>query len=135
MSTFAAAQRRLTARREEIRNQRFDALQRWLHDHQLDQATFDRIKAILALYNRLAEHEAGVRKNDVERQAIFNQQKVVQGNLGALKEQGEEGQLRGRYVRTLNQLEDKLAQLQKSDEDLAAAIAATKAEIDKALAA
>jgi len=134
-STFTAAQRRLTARREEIRNQRFDALQRWLHDHQLDQATFDRIKAILALYNRLAEHEAGVRKNDVERQAIFNQQKVVQGNLGALKEQGEEGQLRGRYVRTLNQLEDKLAQLQKSDEDLAAAIAATKAEIDKALAA
>ena len=38
-------------------------------------------------------------------------------------------------MRTLNQLEDKLGQLQKSDEELAAAIAATKAEIDKALAA
>lgn len=130
---FTAAQRRLTARREEVRNQRFDLLQRWLRDHQLDQATFDRIKTILALYDRLAEHEAAMRKNEADRQAIFNQQKVVQGNLGALKEQGEEGQLRGRYVRTLNELEDQLAKLKKSDEDLRAATERTKAEIDKAL--
>lgn len=134
VAVFTAAQRRLVARREEVRNQRFDTLQRWLRDHLLDQAAFDRIKAILALYDRLAEHETSVRKNETNRQAIFNQQKVVQGNLGALKEQGEEGQLRGRYVRTLNQLEDQLAQLKTSDDELAAAIARTKAEIDKALA-
>ena len=125
VAVFTAAQRRLVARREEVRNQRFDTLQRWLRDHLLDQVAFDRIKAILALHDRLAEHETSVRKNETNRQAIFNQQKVVQGNLGALKEQGEEGQLRGRYVRTLNQLEDQLAQLKTSDDELAAAIART----------
>lgn len=133
-AAFTVSQRRLVARREEIRNQRFETLQRWLRDHLLEQAAFDRIKALLALYDRLAEHEANVRKNEAGRQAIFNQQKVVQGNLGALKEQGEEGKLRDRYVRTLNQLEDQLAQLKASDDELAAAIARVKAEIDRFLA-
>ncbi len=133
-AVFTVGQRRLVARREEIRNQRFETLQRWLRDHLLEQAAFDRIKALLALYDRLAEHEANVRKNEAGRQAIFNQQKVVQGNLGALKEQGEEGKLRDRYVRTLNQLEDQLLQLKSSDDELAAAIARVKAEIDRSLA-
>jgi hypothetical protein len=135
VTTFVAKARRLVARREEIRNQKMAQLQRWLRDKVLDEATFARLQQVLGLYDHVADLEAKLKKNETARQEIFGQQKVIQGNLGSLKETGEEGQLRARYVRTLNQLEDQLAQTKVSDDELRQAIEKTKTEIDAALAA
>ena len=135
VATFTAQQRRLVARREEIRNQKLAQLQRWLRDKVLDDKTFAALQKILALYDQIADLEAKLKKNEATRQEIFAQQKTIQGNLGSLKESGEEGQLRARYVRTLNQLEDQLAQTKVSDDELRQAIEKTKTEIDAALAA
>ena len=132
---FTAKQRRMLARREEVRNQTLDQLARWLRDKLLDEGTFDRLRGILALYDRIAEHEAGLKRNDANRQEIFSQQKAIQGNLGALKDTGEEGQLRARYARTLQELEDRLAGLKREDDALRQAIAAARQEIDAALKA
>ncbi len=134
VASFIAQQRRLVARREEIRSQKLEQLQRWLRDRLLDEETFGRLRGVLALFDRLAEHEAALKQNEARRQEVYAQQKQIQGNLGSLKEQGEEGQLRARYVRTLGQLEDRLAQIKQSDDELRQAIERTKGEIDAALA-
>lgn len=134
-ATFTAGQRRLLYRREEIRDQKLEQLARWLRDRALNQATYDRLRGILALYDRIAQHEAGLRRNEAARQEIFGQQRVIQGNLGALKDTGEEGQLRARYARTLQELEDRLAGLKRDDDTLRAGIEATQTEIGAALKA
>lgn len=133
-ASFTARQRRLIYRREEIRNQNLAQLAAWLRDKALDQALHDRLRQILALYDRIAEHEKAIAKNEAARQEIFEQQKVIQGNLAALKEGGEEGQLRGRYARTLQELEDRLGELKRDDERLKAAIEETKREIQATVA-
>ncbi len=135
VASFTARQRRLLSRREEIRKQSLAQLAAWLRDKALDQALHDGLGKVLALYDRITEHEAALKKNDGARQEIFNQQKVIQGNLAALKEGGEEGQLRGRYARTLQELEDRLAGLKRDDDRLRAAIEETKREIDAVMGA
>ncbi len=130
LASFTARQRRLLSRREEIHKQSLAHLAAWLRDKALDEALHDRLRDVLALYDRIAEHEGALKKNDAARQEIFSQQRVIQGNLGALKEGGEEGQLRGRYARTLQELEDRLAGLKRDDDRLHTAIEETKREID-----
>lgn len=132
---FTARQRRMLARREEIRKHSLDQLARWLRDKVLDEATFERLRGVLALYDQMGEHEAALKRNEAQRQDIFGQQKVIQGNLASLRESGEEGQLRARYARTLQELEDRLAQLKQDDEAQRAAIAAAQGEIQAALKA
>jgi hypothetical protein len=133
--SFTVQQRRLLYRREEIRNQKLEQLVRWLRDKVLDEQVYDRLRGILALYDQITNREAGLKKNEAARQEVFSQQRVIQGNLGALKDTGEEGQLRARYARTLQELEDRLVALRLDDEALRNAIDATKQEIDAALKA
>ncbi len=132
---FTARQRRMLARREEIRKHSLDQLARWLRDKVLDEATFEGLRGVLALYDQIGEHEAAVKRNEAQRQEIFGQQKVIQGNLASLRESGEEGQLRARYARTLQELEDRLAQLKQDDDAQRAAIAGAQGEIQAALKA
>lgn len=130
LASFTARQRRLLSRREEIRKLSLAHLAAWLRDKALDQQTYDRLQEVLALYDRIAEHEQALKKNDATRQEILGQQKVIQGNLGALKDTGEEGQLRARYAHTLQEQEDRLAELKRDDDRLRAAIEAIKGQIE-----
>ena len=134
-ASFTARQRRLIYRREEIRKQSLAQLAAWLRDKALDQQTYNRLREILALYDRIAEHEQALKKNEAARQEILGQQKVIQGNLAALKDTGEEGQLRVRYARTLQEQEDRLAELKRDDDRLRAAIEDLKKRIDEWLKA
>lgn len=130
LASFTAQQRRLLSRREEIRKQSLAHLAAWLRDKALDQQTYDRLREVLALYDQIAEHEQALKKNDAARQEILGQQKVIQGNLGTLKDTGEEGQLRARYARTLQEQEDRLVELKRDDDRLHAAIEAIKGQIE-----
>lgn len=132
-ASFTARQRRMLARREEVRKHSLDQLANWLRDKALDRATFERLRKVLALYDRIGEHEKTLKRNEARRQEIFEQQKAIQGNLASLRESGEEGQLRARYARTLQELEDRLAQLKQDDDAQRAAIAAAQGEIQAAL--
>jgi hypothetical protein len=132
--TLVAAQRRQVSRREEIRSQRLELLRRWLRDRVLDENAFEALQQVLALYERISEQEAAMKESEEQREEIFKQQKSIQGNLGALREQGEEAELRKRYVRTLNDLEDRLAELKASDDERRRTIEQTRKEIDEVLA-
>jgi predicted nucleic acid-binding Zn-ribbon protein len=133
-ATFTAAQRRLLARRKEVRTQKLEQLRRWLHDRILDQDAFDALQKVLALYDHINELEAKLKETEGRRKQIYDQQKVIQGNLGALRDQGEEAELRARYVQALNQHEDQLAQLKADDDENRKAIEQTQKEIEALLA-
>jgi hypothetical protein len=133
--TFRAAQRRQVARREEIRSQRMEQVRRWLRDRVLDQNAFDALQKVLALYEKIAEHQAALKDNDSRRKEIAEEQKTIQGNLGALRDQGEEADLRRRYVRSLNELEDQLGQIKADEARRREEIDRTQGAINQVLAA
>jgi hypothetical protein len=120
-------------RREEIGNQSLDQLAQWLRGKALDKPTYERLREILRLYDEIKLREAEVQKNAAARQKVLEQQKTIQGNLAALKETGEEGELRRRYARTLQEQEDRLAALDRADEELRQANDKTLEAIEAAI--
>ena len=107
----------------------------WLRDRALDQDTYDRLAAILKLYEEIGQREQEIQQNATSRQKVLEQQKTIQGNLASLKDSGEEGQLRTRYARSLAEQEDRLAGLDRRDEDLRKANEQTQQEIAAAIKA
>ena len=132
-ASFVARQRRLVARREEIRNQNLAQLAAWLQDKALDKDTYKGLAGILKLYEEIAAREQEIQRNAAARQQVLEQQKAIQGNLSSLRDTGEEGQLRTRYARTLAEQEDRLAGLDRADKALREAIEGLKGQIDQAI--
>jgi len=132
-ASFVARQRRLLARREEIRNQNMAQLAAWLQDRALDRGTYNRLASILKLYDEIAAREQEMQRNAAGRQQVLEQQKAIQGNLSSLRDTGEEGQLRTRYARTLAEQEDRLAELDRADKALRETIEGLRKEIEQAI--
>jgi hypothetical protein len=132
-ASFKARQRRSIWRREEIRNQNLAQLAQWLRARALDQATYDRLAGIIGMYEEIGRREQEIQKNGASRQKLLEQQKTIQGNLASLKDSGEEGQLRTRYARSLAEQEDRLAELDRRDEDLRKMNEQTQQEIQAAI--
>ncbi len=132
-ASFIARQRRLVARREEIRNQNMAQLAAWLQDKALDKGTYNRLAGILKLYEEIAAREQEIQRNAQSRQQVLEQQKTIQGNLASLRDTGEEGQLRTRYARTLAEQEDRLAELDRADRALRETIEGLKGQIEQAI--
>ncbi len=130
---FAVTERRLVSRSEQVRSLSGAQLKAFLRERLLDQATVKALAAILALYQQADEAQAQIRKLDQEREAVYKQQRQIQGNLQPLGRDGEEGALRQRYVTTLGQLEDRLAALAADEERLRATIAALEEQATKRL--
>jgi hypothetical protein len=128
-------QRRQMWRREEIDKVSYDQLAQWLRGKALDDATYRELRKLLALIDEIKRREEETEKNAAARQKVLEQQKTIQGNLAALKETGEEGELRRRYARTLQEQEDRLAALDRADEELRKANEETLRQIEAAFKA
>ena len=85
------------------------------------------------MYEEIGQREQEIQKNAASRQKLLEQQKTIQGNLASLKDSGEEGQLRTRYARSLAEQEDRLAELDRRDEELRKANEQTLQEIAEAI--
>ena len=109
--TFVVSERRLVSRHEQVRSLSGAQLRDYLADKLLDAATVKALEGILALYRQVDEAQGKLRQTEQEREAIYKQQRQIQGNLQPLGREGDEGALRQRYVATLGQLEDRLAAL------------------------
>ena len=110
-TTFVVSERRLVSRHEQVRSLSGAQLRDYLADKLLDAATVKALEGILALYRQVDEAQGKLRQSEQEREAIYKQQRQIQGNLQPLGREGDEGALRQRYVATLGQLEDRLAAL------------------------
>jgi len=83
----------------------------FLKNRYLDKVTFDALAGVLEIYGQIEAHGQQLQEIERQRNAIYKQQQQIQGSLGPLGREGEEGALRSRYVATLGELEDRLAAL------------------------
>jgi hypothetical protein len=120
---FAVTERRLLSRHERVRSLNGAQLQEFLRDKLLDEATARALAAVLALYRQADEAEGKLRQLEREREGLYQQQRQIQGNLGPLGREGDEGALRQRYVASLGQIEDRLAAIAREDAALREQIA------------
>ncbi len=125
--------RRQLWRREEIGKVSYDQLAQWLRGKALDEATYGALRKVLALIDEIKRREEEMGKNAAAREKVLEQQKTIQGNLAALKETGEEGELRRRYARMLQEQEDRLVALDRANEELGKANEETLRQIEAAL--
>jgi hypothetical protein len=126
---FIVRERQRTSRREQVRGYSLNALQQFLKNKFLDEQTFAALEGVLTLYAQIDQQNRELDKLGKQREKIYQQQKQIQGNLGPLGREGEEGALRGRYVAELNNLEDRLKTLASDEERIRKQIAELEGEV------
>jgi hypothetical protein len=133
-TNFAVHQRRELSRREQVRNLTSNQLHEFLRRRYLDEATYQSLAGVLAIYDQIAAHEQRIAQIAGERQGVFEQQRQIQGSLAPLGHQAQEGALRARYVALLGELEDRLAALADEEKRLKDEIARLEGEARQRLA-
>ncbi len=134
-TTFTVQQRRELSRREQVRGVTHRQLSQFLRQRFLDDATFQALSGVLTLYGQVETHQRRLKEIAGERHNAYEQQRQIQGSLSPLGRDGEEGALRGRYIATLGELEDRLAALANEEQRLKADITRLEEQALKALAA
>ncbi|PIE80336.1 MAG: hypothetical protein CSA11_08435 [Chloroflexi bacterium] len=125
--------RTLHQRREEIRNQSYVNLSRYLQKGLIDQGTHDLIVEILKLVDKINDHNQRLSEIDKKRQKVYTAQRQIQDNMQALSTKGREGHVRNRYVDRLEATENSLSVLNKEEALLQQEIEQLEAEIEKKL--
>jgi hypothetical protein len=132
---FTVKERFLRTRREELRNLSYKDLQQYFEDKFLDEGTYSGLKALLDVWAEIGQLEKGIAKQEKQREKIYKAQEQVQKNMAVLSSGGEEGRLRGRYVKQLTQSEEQLAEIDQAVARMQADIEKKQAEIEKMIKA
>ncbi len=123
-------ERRLIERSEAIRNLSFDQLRRYLSERMLDQTTVTELRSVLSIYARLDAIRQRYAELEQRRKQLHEQQTQVRGNLDVLHTEGEEGELRTRYIATLAASEDELVKLREEETTLRAEEQQRRSELE-----
>ncbi len=126
-------ERRLTSRREELRQQSHQTLQRYLKQGLMDRLAHDQITKLLTLYDTINSHNKKLEEINVERAKIYEAQRQIQGNMAALSQTGKEGELRAKYVMQLETTETRLRALETQEKEWKNAIQQVEKEIEERL--
>lgn len=110
-----------------------DQLAFWLEQKYLDRRTADLLRDILSKRQEIAAIEVKIQQLEKERAGIHNDQKRIRENLQSLGDRASEKDLRERFVRTLNQQEDRLEAIEKELAALAKQRDTLRQEMDKQL--
>jgi hypothetical protein len=111
-ATHTVSERRLVYRHEQVRKLTYDNLSKYLQNQWLDRALAGSLREFLnmqAQLQALQQQRAGI---DQERNRLAAIQEQARKNMSGLRESGDEGALRARYVKQLNESEDQLAALE-----------------------
>lgn len=135
ITTFMAQERWLVSRREELRQQSYQGLQKYLDDKFLDAATYQKLKELLDAWGEIAQMGQAIKAQEERRGKIYQVQEQIQKNMAALSQDGEEGRLRGQYVKQLGDSESQLAEIAQMILATQSKIKQLQAEIDRLIAA
>jgi hypothetical protein len=105
---FTVYERRSEQRREQLSALNQQKLHSYLHNRWLDRALANELAELLKLYAEKEQFKKRAAQIEKERQRLMSMQEQSRKNMSGLKDSGDEGTLRARYVRQLNQAEDKL---------------------------
>ena len=131
---FAVTEQRLVSRQEQVRGLVGSRLKELMRGGLLDATVGKVLEGVLDLYRQIEVAQASLRQIEQEREAIYKQQRQIQGNLQPLGRDGDEGILRKRYVATLGQLEDSLTNVATREQDLRQTITRLEALVADRLA-
>ena len=134
ITTFTVNERHLLAYQEELWDQTYKGLKEYLDDKFLDKQLYKSLKALLDVWAEISDLEKVIEKQDKRSKKIYKTQGQIQKNMGALTQEGEEGQLRGRYVTQLTQTEEELAGIDQIVTRTRTKIEKKQAEIEKLIA-
>lgn len=134
ITEFLVRERYLRSRREELRNLSYQGLQRYFADKLLDQKAYDSLRALLDAWAEVSRLEKAIAEQEQQRGKIYKAQEQAQKNMAVLSNAGEEGKLRGRYVKQLTESEEQLAQIDQTVARLQAEINQKQANIERMIA-
>jgi hypothetical protein len=135
-STLRVQVRRLVSRREQLEKQSYAKLQEYLRDGLMNRDTFQQVAHLLRLWEQIEEQEQLLAKIGRERELIYAAQEQIRGNMQALDSGGgAESALRARYVRRLEEGENRLETLTTDERQAQETIEALRQEIGERLAA
>jgi hypothetical protein len=135
VTEFTVQERYLRTRREELHNLSYQGLQRYFTDKLLDQKAYEGLKALLDAWAEIARLEKAVADQEQQRGKIYKAQEQAQKNMAVLSNAGEEGKLRGRYVKQLTESEEQLAEVEQTVARLQAEIEQKKTRLEQMIAA
>ncbi|GIK42520.1 MAG: hypothetical protein BroJett011_63530 [Chloroflexota bacterium] len=135
VAEFTVQERYLRTRREELHNLSYQGLQRYFADKLLDQKAYEGLKALLDAWAEIARLEKAVADQEQQRGKIYKTQEQAQKNMAVLSNAGEEGKLRGRYVKQLTESEEQLAEIERAVARLQADIEQKKTRLEQMIAA
>lgn len=134
ITDFLVQERYLRSRREELRNLSYQGLQRYFADKLLDQKAYDSLRALLDAWAEISRLEKAIADQEQQRSKIYKAQEQAQKNMAVLSNAGEEGKLRGRYVKQLTESEEQLAQIDQTVARLQTEINQKQANIERMIA-
>ncbi|MCK6626992.1 MAG: hypothetical protein L6R45_17675 [Anaerolineae bacterium] len=134
ITDFLVQERYLRSRREELRNLSYQGLQRYFADKLLDQKVYDSLRALLDAWAEISRLEKAIADQEQQRSKIYKAQEQAQKNMTVLSSTGEEGKLRGRYVKQLTESEEQLAQIDQTVARLQAEINQKQINIERMIA-
>ncbi len=132
---FVVQERILQSRYEQVRNITFESLSEYLKNKFLDLSTFEALKSIRDLYAQIESTNAKINSLEIERERIFARQTQIQGNLSPLARDGDEGRLRSKLVKELDESENRLKSLEFETENLKALASTLEQDATNAIAA
>lgn len=132
-ATLKVQEKRLLSRREDLQRQSYVSLQRHLRNGLIDRKTHDAIATLLGTWEKIKNNEARLKAIGQERQKVYQAQKQIQGNMGALGGSGREGNLRNRYVNQLEETEEHLNKLTDEEHLIKQALINLQTQIDQQL--
>jgi DNA repair exonuclease SbcCD ATPase subunit len=135
ITEFGVKEQVLRTRREELRNLSYQGLQRYFADKLLDEHAYEALKAVLDVWNEISRLEKTIAEQEQRRAKIYAAQEQAQKNMAVLSNAGEEGKLRGRYVKQLTQSEEQLAEIDQAVARLQAEIEQKQANVERMIAA
>lgn len=135
LTAFVVQERKQIHRQQELQRYTTKQLQEFLENRFLDKATFDALDEVLTAWRKIEAHQAELKQLDKLRQKVYQEQAQMQKNMGVLGNSGEEGRLRNRYVRQMNQGEDQLREWDQRQRELEDTMAAIETQIEGMLAA
>lgn len=128
-SRLRVQERRLVSRREELKRQSYEELQRLARKGLIKPEVMEQAAKILRLWEQVDNHNRRLNALNGERDAVYRQQKQIQGNMSSLTSEGKEGMLRARYVGELETSEERLAGIAAEERSVRAQIAELEAEV------
>jgi hypothetical protein len=131
---FVVSQRQRHHTRSEIRMLTHKALQDYIQNHWLDDATIERLSEMLAASDRIAQARQRRRVVAAQTEAIYKRQEQLRANIGALQPSGKEADFRDRLLAQLEESQNVVLANDQEERALEDQIAADEAAIERIIA-